>query len=196
MSGMWPQSILILVSCVLAMSLGCGKGKSYPTAPAPKTIKDPPPKPMQSAMQDDDDDDSGDPDDDDEPLRPSRRRARNNFSMGSVAPKVAPMGQAPRTINGHPQGPKAEVFNAVTNNAYSRAAPCFAAHGAGGTTIASVRMTVAPSGSVTEAVVTAGPKAEPFRKCISGVVKGLAYPAFKGPKVTKTINFTAVAGAR
>ncbi|MFH2005188.1 MAG: hypothetical protein ABI333_01245 [bacterium] len=195
---MWPQSTLILVSCILAFALpGCGKGKSYPTAPAPPTIKDPPPKPMKSAMRDDDgDDDTGDPDDD-EPRRPSRRRVLSNLSTGGVAPRIPPpMSQAASTINGHPQGPKAEVFNAVTNNAYSRAAPCFAAQGGGGTTVASVRMTVANSGAVAEVEVTAGPKAEAFRKCLQGVVKGLTYPAFKGPKVTKTINFTAVTGAQ
>jgi len=151
---------------------------------------------MKSAMTDDDDDDPDDVYDDDEPRRRSRRRAVTNLSMGGVAPMVPTMGRAPMTINGHPLGPKAEVFNAVTNNAYSRAAPCFAAHGSGGTTVAKVRMTVANSGAVDEAVVTAGPKAEAFRKCLSKVVKGLFYPAFKGPKVTKTIAFTAVTGAR
>ncbi len=198
---MRPQNILILLGCVLLLALtGCKKGKQYPTAQAPPTIKDPPPKPMKVVPGDDDDDldddDDGDGDDD---IAPSASRGRHsNLKRGgspSALNPARPSMVMVRTINGHPGGPKAAVFNAVTNNAMPNAAPCFAQSVSGGRTVSVVvSMTVGNSGAVEEAKAVSGDKDPTLRKCLCGVVKRLTFPAFKGPKVTKSVPFTAVGG--
>jgi len=206
---MSQQNTLILLCCVLLLALaGCKKGKQYPTAQAPPTIKDPPPRPMNVAGQDDDDDDDLDDDDDgedddgedddDNAPRTARSRHRNlsmgRASMSAMNPARPPVAMV-RTINGHPGGPKAEVFNAVTSNAMPNAAPCFAQAVSGGRTVSVVvRMTVGNSGAVQEAKAVSGDQNPTLRKCLCGVVKRLTFPAFKGPKVTKSVPFTAVGG--
>lgn len=200
MHGMRPQSILILLSCILLLVwAGCKKGKQYPTAPAPPTVKDPPPKAMQvakGAADDDDDDDY----EDDEPAGSGvgTGGARGgNLGRGGSMEAIAPARPRARvlTINGHPGGPKAEVFNAVTTNAMPNAAPCFAKAVSGGRTVSVVvRMTVGNSGSVESSTAVSGDKDPTLRKCLCDVVKRLTFPAFKGPKVTKNIPFTAVGG--
>lgn len=111
-----------------------------------------------------------------------------------VAP-ARPAGGRIRTINGHPGGPKAEVFNAVTTNAMPNAAPCFAKAVSGGRTVSvAVRMIVGNSGAVESATAVSGDQDPVLRKCLCGVVKRLTFPAFEGPKVTKNIPFTAVGG--
>lgn len=193
---------MILLSCILLLVwAGCKKGKQYPTAPAPPTVKDPPPKAMKVVKgADDDDDDDDDYDDDDpggSPARTGRSRSGNLGGGGSMAAIVPARPRARvATINGHPGGPKAEVFNAVTTNAMPNAAPCFAKAVSGGRTVSVVvRMTVGNSGSVESSQAVSGDKDPTLRKCICDVVKRLTFPAFKGPKVTKNIPFTAVGGA-
>ncbi len=199
---MSQQNTLILLCCVLLLALaGCKKGKQYPTAQAPPTITDPPPRPMKVAGQDDDDDlddDDDDEDDDDDAPVTGRSRHRNlsggRASVSAMDPARPPMAMV-RTINGHPGGPKAEVFNAVTSNAMPNAAPCFAKAVSGGRTVSVVvRMTVGNSGAVQEAKAVSGDQNPTLRKCLCGVVKRLTFPAFKGPKVTKSVPFTAVGG--
>jgi len=195
---MRPQSILILVGCILVLGAAtCRKGKQYPSAPAPPTIKDPPPRPMKIVQAGDDDDDDDIDDDDDDVA--DTARARSSLGRGtSPAPVVTPPRPRPMrvlTINGHPAGPKAEVFNAVTTNAMPNAAPCFARHVSGSRTVSVVvRMTVGNSGAVEESTAVSGDPDPTLRKCVCDVVKRLTFPAFKGPKVTKNIPFTAVGG--
>jgi hypothetical protein len=148
---------------------------------------------------DDDLDDDDDDDGDDEGERPTARPGglRNlgrgaTAAPGAITPRPVPRVQ---TINGHPKGPKAAVFNAVTNNAMASAAPCFTPHVAGGRTVSVVvRMTVGRSGSVQEATAVSGDESPTLRKCLCDVVRRLTFPAFEGPKVTKSIPFTAVGG--
>ncbi len=202
---MSPQSILILLGCILALgSTGCKKGKQYPTAQAPPTIKDPPPKPMKVVADDSDDDLDDDDDDDDDDVGTVRtggtRRSRTaNLGRDSNARAMAPMvirASRIQTINGHPKGPKASIFNAVTNNAMPNAAPCFAKAVSGGRTVSVVvRMTVGNSGAVQSAKAVSGDRDPALRKCLCDVVKRLTYPAFEGPKVTRSIPFTAVGSA-
>jgi len=195
---MRPQSILILLGCVLLLAAaGCKKSQQYPTAPAPPTIKAPPPGPMKVVAADDDDDLDDDDDDDgeDENIRRTPMGRLNNLGRGQAAPAITVPRTRVLTINGHPGGPKAEVFNAVTTNAMPNAAPCFAKSVSGGRTVSVVvRMTVGNSGSVEEAKAVSGNTDPALRKCLCDVVRRLTFPAFKGPKVTKSVPFTAVGG--
>ncbi len=186
---MTRQSWLILLIFLLS---ACDSGKQYPTAPAPKTLHVKPapdrrPKPMDSD-DDDDDDDFDDEDDAPRAMAPTPGSVRPGGTM--MATRARPAG--PKTINGHPQGPRAEVFNAVVNNAMRQASTCFAAEPAGQTLSFRVQMTVGNSGSVDQAVVTAGPSKPKIRTCLVKVVKALTFPPFKGPKVTQTLPFTAI----
>ena len=66
--------------------------------------------------------------------------------------------------------------------------------GGGRTVSVVVRMTVGNSGAVVAATAVSGDKDPALRKCVCDVVKRLTFPAFEGPKVTKSIPFTAVGG--
>lgn len=193
---MRPQNVLILIGCVLGSTFGaCGKGKSYPTAPAPETLKQSPMNVMKATGDDIDLDDYDDSDVD--TPRPSSRKSTGRTTARSQPGR--PMGvrsQAPvMTINGHPKGPLAAVFNAVVNNAYTQAASCFAnlpAKATSQTVAVRIRMTVINSGAVEKAAVLSGPKNKTLRSCLSGIVKGLTFPPFQGPKVSQTVPFTMV----
>lgn len=192
---------MILLGCVLLLAAaGCGKSDQYPSAPAPPTIKAPPPGPSKAVGVDDDDDlDDDDEEGEDQNASSTGKGGVRNLGRGR-AMAAAGVGARPGpvrtgTINGHPGGPKAAVFNAVTNNAMPNAAPCFAKRVSGGGTVSVVvRMTVGNSGSVEKAEAVSGDKDPTLRKCLCDVVRRLTYPAFKGSKVTKTIPFTAVGG--
>jgi len=99
---------------------------------------------------------------------------------------------APSTINAHPEGPKAEVFNAVVNNAYAGAARCLAAAVGASSVSLQVKMVVAPSGVVETAEAVSGTEDAALRACVCGVVKALTFPPFKGPAVAQILPFTLV----
>jgi hypothetical protein len=186
------QSYLILAGCLVMA--GCGESKSYPTAPAPKTLKVKPPPPKRPmTAEDPDDEDDEDIDDGESPPR-RRPNVGSTVAAGTMGPVTGnPMAGMPaQTINGHPEGPRAEVFNAVTANAYGQAASCFANQPTGQTSTYRVRLTVGNTGSVELAQVIAGPQVEAVRACLVRVVKRLTFPPYKGPKVTQTIPFTAI----
>lgn len=198
---MYRQSLSILLA--IGVAAGCDEGKRYPTAPAPKTLKVAPMKAAPIMAMDADDDDDTDDDDG----APMRRRDPSSAGMGTTfvgsgsgagsAPDMAPGMDAPRpgavaSINGHPEGPKAEVFNAVVNNAFANALGCFAKATSDQTLAFRVKMTVGNGGTVDEATVVSGPPMKPVRDCLEGVVKRLTFPPFKGPPVTQTIPFAAV----
>lgn len=185
------------------LAMGCDDSKRYPTAPAPKTLKIAPMAAMPAT--DPDEDDELDEDDDE---GPKRRRNPSTGAGGSTTPVTLGGGGGPAwevgngrhraqpsqqgTINGHPQGPRAEVFNAVVNNAFSSALGCFAQATTDQTMAFRVRMTVGNEGVVEESRVVEGPPIPKVRSCLEGVVKRLTFPAFQGPKVTQTVPFAAV----
>jgi hypothetical protein len=185
--------------CALAFLLsipgggGCDSGKQYPTAPAPKTLDVKPPGPRPDPAPDEDLDDDEDLDEGGSDTRRIRRGGRRLPRGPSVRVRERPRpGQGPKTINGHPKGPRAEVFNAVVNNAMASASRCFATEPAGRTLSFRVKMTVANAGTVKAAKVTAGPNKPAIRKCLVGVVKALSFPSFEGDEVSQTIPFTAI----
>jgi outer membrane biosynthesis protein TonB len=192
---------LILPCCVLLLAAaGCGKSDQYPSAPALPTVKAPPPGPSKAVgVNDDDEFEDDDEEGDDENVSPTGTGRTRNLGRGrpmaAAVVGARPVPKQTGTINGHPGGPKAAVFNAVTNNAMPNAAPCFAKSVSGGGTVSVVvRMTVGNSGSVEKSEAVSGDKDPTLRKCLCDVVRRLTFPAFKGTKVTKTIPFTAVGG--
>lgn len=99
------------------------------------------------------------------------------------------------TINGHPEGPKAEVFNAIINSAFPRVGRCFANQASKlrpGRNALRVDLTVANDGSVKSATVSAGISNSAVRSCVRSVVKNLKFPAFKGSEVKQSVPFTYV----
>lgn len=197
---MFRRSLLVVVMAVA--SGGCDDSKRYPTAPAPKTLKITPMSATPTMAPGADDDD--DVDDDDGDVAPMRRpdpasgprRVGGGANLGGGIEPGAPLtgGGAGSTasINGHPKGPKAEVFNAVVNNAFANALACFAKATSDQTLSFRVQMTVGNQGAVEEAKVVSGPELEEVRTCLLGVVQRLTFPPFEGPKVSQTIPFAAV----
>jgi hypothetical protein len=188
MTRSWPWLVALLPALTL-LGGACKETKKFPTAPAPKTITAPPPPEPMAAMAPVADDGEEDP-----PPAP-----RGPGPSGSLTPPGTPLppmtgpAEAVRTINGHPEGPKAEVFNAVVNNAYGGAARCLAsAAGTNASVSLQVKMVVVPSGVVETAEVVAGAEDAALRGCLVGVVKALTFPPFKGPNVTQTLPFTLV----
>jgi hypothetical protein len=180
-------SWLIAFVPVLALLVGaCKDTQKYPTAPAPKTITaPPPPEPMAPMAPAADDDGEEDP--------PGPGAPGTGTPPGTPLPAMTGPAEPPRTINGHPEGPKAEVFNAVVNNAYAGAARCLAsAAGASGSLSLQVKMVVAPSGVVETAEAVGGAEDPTFRACVCGVVKALTFPPFKGRPVSQVLPFTLV----
>jgi hypothetical protein len=192
MSAMrWNRPWLLWGCALLLLVPGCKQGKSYPTAPAPKSIQAPPPPEPMAAMATEEDED------DDAPAS-MQPQARSDEPSGEGDPSPPARagdpgaGDRPATINGHPEGPKAEVFNAVMNNAFGAAARCLtgpAATGDGPSAL-QVQVEVGPSGQVEKAEVQGGAENPSLRACVVGVVKGLTFPPFKGPKVVQTVPFS------
>ncbi|MDY0000133.1 MAG: hypothetical protein RBU30_02435 [Polyangia bacterium] len=192
----------LTILCLPLVLGGCDDTQKYPTAPAPKTLKVAPMAAMGSmASGSESEDDEGEDDEGEGSPRPvpePMAGAAQGLGVGAPQgsggePALAPgAGGQVATINGHPQGPRAEVFNAVVNNAFSSALSCFEKASANQTLVFRVQMTVGNEGSVEEAKVVSGPELEDVRSCLVGVVKRLTFPSFQGPKVSQTIPFAAV----
>lgn len=100
--------------------------------------------------------------------------------------------KGPESINGHPNGPKAEVFNAVVNSAFPRVSSCFQAQMdnlKGDQPSVRVRITVANSGEVSEASVVGGTDNASVRSCTLSALKSLRFPAFEGRPVSQVVPF-------
>jgi hypothetical protein len=192
MTGMrWIRPRLLWGCALVFLVPACKQGKSYPTAPAPKSIKAPPPPERVAGMDAEEDDAEETP----EPTRPlvgsDGPAGKGDPAPPSRASDPRP-GEPPTTINGHPEGPKAEVFNAVMNNAYGAAARCLTGPAASGDGPSSlqVQVEVGNSGQVTKVAVIGGSENAALRSCVTAVGKALPFPPFKGPVVVQTLPLT------
>lgn len=182
---------------VFAYNQGCKDEPRYPTAKAPPTLKNISKNRAKAADQDDDDDDEGPSRPYDRAHRPPTHRPQE--SRGKPARSTAETGararsftlQGARTINGHPKGPKAEVFNAVMNSVMPRVARCFQdqADNLGDKSFVNVRLRVARNGRVGETTVVSGTSNPKVRSCVTSAIKGLVFPVYEGPEVTQVVPF-------
>jgi hypothetical protein len=183
----WIAALVALIGLV-----GCKEEKKYPTAKAPPTLKN-----INRPASADDDDADDDDDDDDEPVRrpttPRPPTARNK-ATGSGGKHVFTR-KGPVSINGHPKGPKAEVFNAVLNSVFPRVTTCFqneADRLQGDRPSIRVRIKIANSGAVSESSVVGGTDNAAVRSCVVSALKGLKFPSYQGRQIGQVVPFTYV----
>lgn len=94
------------------------------------------------------------------------------------------------TINGDPRGPRAAAFNRVVAAAFPALRGCFDRAGLGpGSVRVVAHYTVEPPG-YTGAVTVRGQAPEEALACCKGVIEGLKFPPFHGPKVAQDLPFT------
>jgi outer membrane biosynthesis protein TonB len=184
---------------VVAGSVGC-KDKP-PTSTAPPTLTNINRENL-GGGETSDDEEYLDDDELDEPVgrprfRPMTRGSSNLKTPSGKKPgRPAHTGRKAATINGHPQGPKAEVFNAVINSAFPRASRCFARQTGRlkpGRNTLKIQISVSREGSVESARVTSGISNEDVRSCVTRVMRSLKFPSYEGKEISQSIPLTYVA---
>ncbi len=192
---------LFITGCMLT---SCGK--EPPTSKAPPTLTN---VNIQELQKESEDIDEIEEDDfDDKPKRKSGPILNPRFSDDSTSSKANPSEKrksggvtrphsqnfAP-TINGHPKGPKAEVFNGIINSSFRRINQCFANQinklRTGKNSI-QVKLTISNSGSVKETSVVAGINNSAVRSCVVETLRSLSFPAYEGNEVKQIVPFTFV----
>ena len=126
---------------------------------------------------------------DEEELEETPRQGTRPLARPRSRARAAP------TINGHPKGPRAEVFNRVVQSAFPRVQACFVARLAAIQAKApsiQVHIEVGNSGRVVQARVVGGVTDPQLRRCVLDVFRSLRFPRFEGPAVSQTIPFTLV----
>lgn len=201
---------LLVFGAGIAGLSGCGK--EPPTSTAPPTLKNINVEEInkKNAQEDEDfnddldddlDDDDLDDDDGSGPIinpRFSRsgpggdKGARKAGGPGAKKGGPSHSQEFAPTINGHPKGPKADVFNAVINSSFPRVNRCFAAQmskmGPGRKSM-KVRIVVSNSGSVKAAKVVSGMNNGAVRSCILNTMKSLKFPSYEGSEVKQVVPF-------
>jgi hypothetical protein len=192
---------LLMIGCMLA---ACGK--EPPTSKAPPTLTNVNIQKLQKKSDDIEDD--LDDDFDDKPKKRSGPILNPRFSDDSTSSKTTPsekrkLGGVARphsqdfapTINGHPKGPKAEVFNGIINSSFPRINQCFANQMdelRSGKNSIQVKLTISNSGSVKETNIVAGINNSEVRSCVVETLRSLSFPAYEGNEVKQIVPFTFV----
>ncbi|MCD6499491.1 MAG: AgmX/PglI C-terminal domain-containing protein [Deltaproteobacteria bacterium] len=200
----WTMA-LIGFALTMGGQTGCQKGPSVPTESAPATLTNVNIAALTAKKKPelDDQDDEDEPDDQDRP----KVRPRPRWSIGAktspdakaaMAPGMGPKtyhGTLAPTINGHPKGPKAEVFNRIINATFPRINSCFAARIQAmptGRSGIQVRIVVGNNGRVKSTTVAGGIADQAVRSCVTRVLSSTVFPAYQGPEVNQVVPFTFV----
>lgn len=190
-----------MIGCMLT---ACGK--EPPTSKAPPTLTNVNIQNLQK--ESDDTEEDFDDDFDDKPKRKSGPILNPRFSDDGTSSKTnssekkKPGGVArlhsqdfAPTINGHPKGPKAEVFNGIINSSFPRINQCFASQInelRSGKNSIQVKLAISNSGSVKETSVVAGINNSEVRSCVVETLRSLSFPAYEGKEVKQIVPFTFV----
>lgn len=121
--------------------------------------------------------------------RPPARLGEDETPAHSYGESFAP------TINGHPRGPRAEVFNKVINSSFPRVNGCFAArmHDLDpGENSLRVKIGVSNSGRVTQAEVVSGIDNAAVRSCVVDTLRSLQFPSYEGREIEQVVPFKFV----
>ncbi len=121
--------------------------------------------------------------------RPKTRGGEDETPAHSYGESFAP------TINGHPRGPRAEVFNKVINSSFPRVNGCFAAqmHNIDpGEHALRVKIGVSNAGRVTQAEVISGIDNAAVRSCVVDTLRSLQFPRYEGNEVEQEVPFRFV----
>jgi len=204
----WAMAMIGLLAVTMGGQAGCKKGPSVPTESAPATLTNVNVAALTAKKKPelDDQDDEDEPDEPNDQNTP-KVRPRPQWSLGAttspdtkvaMAPDMGPKtyhGTLAPTINGHPKGPKAAVFNRIINATFPRINACFAARIQAmptGRSSIQVRLVVGNNGKVKSTAVAGGIADQAVRSCVTRVLSSTVFPAYQGPEVSQVVPFTFV----
>ncbi|MDB4966553.1 MAG: hypothetical protein JWN44_2242 [Myxococcales bacterium] len=114
----------------------------------------------------------------------------NPLHEPTLAPKSTARMPDGGTINGDPRGPRAAEFNRVLDGALKQLPSCFAGPEVPAGDLAIKVHYVVEQPGYTGGVTATGNAPKAALECARGIVEGLKFPQYRGPKVEQDLPFT------